>query len=166
MLVNSILQEIGSRILGDSPTFWKGYCVGALQFESGKPLIWDGGEAVYAGITDNMGNRFYIRYQDTINVSVGERIAACGSSELSIPLRLVAMWYDADFSRVAKSIIQAIQMQGKASINSILINYEQIYRQETQKEPKRLKNFELVALDFTIIVNLGIDCPINICETE
>jgi hypothetical protein len=165
MLVNDRLLEIAERIKGDSPTFWKGFCVGALQFESGKPLIWDGGEAIYAGITDNMGNRFYIRYQDTISVSQGERIAACGSSELSIPLRLVAMWFDADFATVAKSIIQGIHRQGKANINSILINYEQIYRQETQQEIKRLKNFQLIAVDFTIVVNLGIDCPVNICTT-
>lgn len=165
MIINEKLNQIAALIKGDSPTFWQTACVGALQYESGKQLIWDGNEATYIGITDNRGNQFYIRYGNSIGASQGERVAACSNTQLSIPLTLVAHWKSANFEVVSSSLIYRLSQYGQ--ITSLDINYENIYKNETLKDTvKRVKDWQLIAINFNIIVKLGIQCPVIICPME
>lgn len=185
-MLQSVLTHIKANILSQNPkTFQSGYA-GSRQYQDNKIVVYDPdadrNEGKYVGLTDNLGNYFYIRYLEEIDIDIApveNRSTSCDELQGEAPVRLVAWVKNGDFGKLAEVLIHDIigtdfstmTSAAKERFSGLQLYFttlhadpEQIFKDETgseEQDVRREKGVTLLALDFGIRFNYRIkqdDC--------
>lgn len=169
----ALAREIKDTILARNALTFKNAFSILRQLQNGKVVEWLNDEGKPIGLTDSIGNYFYIRYLDEPDISEPtERTTSCEEKEYNVKLRLFAWVLNGDKTKLAEVLMHDLLTPDFSGLDntesrryskiypiqivSVITNEETIMKDETllpDDKIKRKKYATILAIDFNLRFN-------------
>jgi len=157
-------EDIKELILERYPTFHNGYI--NVSIPEGKQVVINEDANTYVGISDNLGNYFYIRDLKKADYSPGKQGARVQYYRKTQQCRIVSVYHNGDEDAILQALISCLTKKG-ALVSSSITERTTVYKNETGMlpSPPILEKLSLVSVDFELvsIVNAN-DCDNELCN--
>lgn len=158
------LDNIKATLLTRCPSYHQGFA--NVSKPDGTELILSEENNNYVGISDNLGNYFYLRQMKTASYSIAKMSARVQFYEARTQCRIISVYHNGNDDTILQILINAVSLNGGIVTNS---NTEKtaVIKAETGKAAANinLNKLSIVSVDFDVIEIINSkNCELNPCN--
>lgn len=160
-MINEELKNIKTYLLAKYKSFNKGYANVSKPNEKNEVLDEDG--QLFAGISDQDGNFFYLRSLKSASYEPIKRGARVPYYKRTTQCKIVAIHSEASEADIETIIVNSITSLGH-TVSKVDTEKTRVFKEETGKDLTN-NNFTLVSCDFEIVDTVSSkNCELNPCN--
>lgn len=155
------LERLKSYILSKRNFYNDGFA--NVVKPSGNNVVYDGVNRLYVGISDNLGNYFYIRSLKKTTYTPFVQNCRIQSYKATTSCRIVSIVHNADEEKLLQSLVNDVSACRFSVKNSNSERTDVFFEEAGVREiTNNLLNLCIVSVDFEIVNNINAkDCEIN-----